>query len=127
MSKLKYHLLIAAALVAALTIAAMTIIIINVGEISDPYLNERLIDKKSFNGEWPFTVEEGVVRCDMVGQDKALSFNALKGLSYALNDAAAMYSNNDGLGWQPINSASIKRTNSNIDDVIKSGLTLCIE
>ena len=127
MSKLKYHLLIAAAIVVALTFAVMTIIIVNIGEISDPYVNERLIDKKSFDGEWPFTVEEGVIRCDIVGQDKALSFNALKGLSYALNDAAEVYSNNDGLGWKPINNASIKSTDSNIDDVIKSGLTLCIE
>ena len=73
MSSFKRHLLIAAGIVIALTIAAITIIIINVGEISDPYLNERLIDKKSFEGEWPFTVEEGVLRCDIVGQDKRLN------------------------------------------------------
>lgn len=126
MSQLKYHLLIAAAMVGTLTIAT-TIIIINVGQTSDPYLNERLIDKKSFEGIWPFTVQEGVVRCDMVAQGKAVSFNALKGLTYALNGAAEVYSNNDGLGWQSINSASIKSTNGNIDDIIKSGLSLCIE
>lgn len=127
MSSFKRHLLIAAGIVIALTIAAITIIIINVGEISDPYLNERLIDKKSFEGEWPFTVEEGVLRCDIVGQDKALSFNALKGEIYALNGAAEAYSNKDSLGWQPITTASIKSANRNIGDVIKSGLTLCIE
>ena len=127
MSSFKRHLLIAAALVIALTAAAMAIIIINVGEISDPYLNERLIDKKSFEGEWPFTVEEGVLRCDIVGQDKALSFNALNGSTYALNDAAEAYSSKDSLGWQPITTSRIKSTDSNIDDVIKSGLTLCIE
>ena len=127
MSQLRYHLLIAVGLVIALTVIAMTIIIINVGEISDPYLNERLIDIKSFEGEWPFTVEEGVLRCDISGQDKAVSFNALKGLTYALNSAAEVYSNKDVLGWQSINTAGIKSTDSNIDDVIKSGLSLCIE
>ena len=127
MSSFKRHLLIAAALVIALTAAAMAIIIINVGEISDPYLNERIIDKKSFVGEWPFTVDEGVIRCDIVGQDKALSFNALKGIIYALNGAAEVYSNKDVLGWQSINTADIKSTDSNIEDVIKSGLNLCIE
>ena len=127
MSSIKRHLLIAVGILIALTIAAMTVIIINVGEISDPYLNERLIDKKSFEGEWPFTVEEGVLRCDIVGQDKALSFNALNGSKYALNDAAEAYSSKGILGWQPITTASIKSTDSNIDDVIKSGLTLCIE
>ncbi|KAA0913106.1 DUF2511 domain-containing protein [Psychrobacter sp. ANT_WB68] len=127
MSPFKRHLLIAVGIVIALTIAAITIIIINVGEISDPYLNERLIDKNSFEGEWPFTVEEGVIRCDIVGQDKALSFNALDGSTYALNDAAEAYSSKDTLGWQPTATSSIKSTDSNIDDVIKSGLTLCIE
>lgn len=127
MSSLKRHLLIAVGIVIALTIAAMTVIIINVGEVSDPYLNERLIDKKSFEGEWPFTVKEGVLRCDVTGQDKALSFNALNGSTYALNDAAEAYSSKGSLGWQPITTASIKSTDSNIDDVIKSGLTLCID
>ena len=127
MSSFKRHLLIAAALVIVLTATAMAIIIINVGEISDPYLNERIIDKKSFKGEWPFTVEEGVLRCDIVAKDKALSFNALDGSNYALNDAAEAYSSKDSLGWQPIATASIKSADSNIDDVIKSGLTLCIE
>ena len=127
MSKLKYHLLIAAALIVALTVAAMTIIIMNIGEISDPYVNEGLIDKESFEGEWPFTVEKGVLRCDSAGQDKAVSFNTADGLIYALNDAAETYSSKNSLGWQPINTASIKSTDSNIDDVIKSGLTLCIE
>lgn len=127
MSSFKRHLLIAAAIVVALTIATMTLIIINVGEVSDPYVNERLIDKNSFEGIWPFTVEEGVVRCDIVGQYKALSFNALKGATYALNDAAEAYSNKNILGWQSINTVSITSTDSNIDDVIKSGLSLCIE
>lgn len=127
MSSFKRHLLIAAAIVIALTISTMTIIIINVGEVSDPYVNERLIDKNSFEGIWPFTVEEGVVRCDIVGQDKALSFNALKGSTYALNDAAEAYSNKNILGWQSINTMSITSTDSHIDDVIKSGLSLCIE
>ena len=127
MSQFKYHLLIAVATVIALTVAAISIIVINVGEVSDPYLNERIIDKKSFVGEWPFTVEEGVVRCDVVGQDKAVSFNALEGLIYALNDAAEVYSSNDDLNWRSIKTASIKSTNGNIDDVIKSGLSLCIE
>ena len=127
MPSLKRHLLIAAGLAIALTVAAITIIIINVGEISDPYDNERLIDKKSFEGEWPFTVEEGVLRCDIVGQDKALSFNALDGSIYALNGAAEAYSSKGSLGWQPIPTASINSTDSNIGDFIKSGLTLCIE
>ena len=127
MSSFKRHLLIAAALVIVLTATALAIIIINVGEVSDPYLNERLIDKKSFEGEWPFTVKEGVLRCDVTGQDKALSFNALNGSTYALNDAAEAYSSKGSLGWQPITTASIKSTDSNIDDVIKSGLTLCID
>ena len=127
MSSFKRHLLIAAALVIVLTAAAMVVIIINVGEISDPYLNERIIDKKSFEGEWPFTVDEGIIRCDIVGQDKALSFNALDRSTYALNDAAEAYSSKNSLGWQPITTASIKSTDSNIDDVIKSGLTLCID
>ena len=127
MSSFKRHLLIAVGLVIALTVAAITIIIINVGEVSDPYLNERLIDKKSFEGEWPFTVEEGVLRCDVTGQDKALSFNALNGSTYALNDAAEAYSSKDSLGWQPITTESIKSVDSNIDDVIKSGLSLCTE
>ncbi|KAA0915666.1 hypothetical protein [Psychrobacter sp. ANT_WB68] len=127
MSQFKYHLLIAVATVIALTVAAISIIVINVGEVSDPYLNERIIDKKSFVGEWPFTVEEGVVRCDVVGQYKAVSFNALEGLIYALNDAAEVYSSNDDLNWRSIKTASIKSTNGSIDDVIKSGLSLCIE
>ena len=99
MSKLKYHLLIAAALVVALTIAAMTIIIMNIGEISDPYVNEGLIDKESFEGEGPFTLEKGVLRCDSAGHDKAVSFNTADGLIYALNDAAETYSSKNSLGW----------------------------
>ena len=127
MPQLKSPFLIAAAIIIVLTAAAMAIIIINVGEVSDPYLNERLIDKKSFEGEWPFIVDEGIIRCDIVGQDKALSFNALKGVIYALNGAAEVYSNKDVLGWQSINTADLKSTDSNIEDVIKSGLSLCTE
>lgn len=127
MPQLKSPFLIAAAIIIVLTAAAMAIIIINVGEVSDPYLNERLIDKKSFEGEWPFTVDEGIIRCDIAGQDKALSFNALKGVIYALNGAAEVYSNKDVLGWQSINTADLKSTDSNIEDVIKSGLSLCTE
>lgn len=127
MPQLKSPFLIAAAIIIVLTAAAMAIIIVNVGEVSDPYLNERLIDKKSFEGEWPFTVDEGIIRCDIVGQDKALSFNALKGVIYALNGAAEVYSNKDVLGWQSINTADLKSTDSNIEDVIKSGLSLCTE
>ena len=68
-----------------------------------------------------------MVRCDIVGQDKALSFNTLKESTYALNDTAEAYSNKNILGWQSINTVSITSTDSNIDDVIKSGLSLCIE
>lgn len=125
MSQLKYHLLIAVALVCALTIAT-TIVLININETSIPHVNERLIDKKSFKGKWPFIVEKGMIRCDRVGQNKALSFDTLQGLIYALNTTAEIYSNKGNLGWQPSNTATTKSINGNVGDVIKSGLSLCV-
>lgn len=123
MSKSKYCLLVVLAIIVTLIVAA--IVIINVDKISDPYQNERLIDKQSFKGQWPFTVEEGLLKCENIDQTKVLSFNALQGVTYSLNDVAHLYSTDKKFGWQPISTDNIQSSGTNINDVIKTGLELC--
>ena len=127
MSKLKSRLLIALAVITTLAIAAIVIVINNISAISDPYMNEQYIDKRTFKGEWPFTLDEGVIRCDKAGHDQAISFNSPDGITYALNDSAQMYAAKNDLGWQAISTQNISKLDAQIDDVMQLGLELCTD
>ena len=142
MSTLKRNLLIAAIVVITLISAALVVIISHVDSISDPYLNERLIDKATFQGQWAFTAEEGVIRCDTVDASNAISFTILNGGTYALNAPAVIYSKNKSLGWKtlspqddvwlntvnndPLESDSSKKDKVPLKDTITAGLALCV-
>ncbi len=71
------------------------------------FCNEQLIEKQTFKGRWPFTVEEGLLKYNNVGQAKALSFNPLQGITYALNDMAKVHSNDKEFGWQMFSAENI--------------------
>jgi hypothetical protein len=66
MSIFKRNLLISPTIVLGLTIFALALIIMNIGAISDPYLNERIIDESTFEGQWSFAVKDVVIRCDII-------------------------------------------------------------
>ncbi|WP_350562218.1 DUF2511 domain-containing protein [Psychrobacter sp. CAL346-MNA-CIBAN-0220] len=125
MSKLKSRFLIAAVIIIALILAAITVSIINISVITDPYMNEQIIEKHTFKGQWPFTVEEGSIKCDNIDDNKALSFNTFDGITYALNDDAQAYSNDKNLGWQPLNTGNIEKPDVSMTDINKMGLKLC--
>lgn len=127
MAKLKSRILIALAVTAVFVILVLAIIINNVGAISDPYMNERYIDKQTFQGEWPFTSAAGVIRCDNAGSDKAISFNSSEGKTYSLNNTAQLYSDKNNLGWQSLDIQNIQQLDANINDVIQLGSALCIK
>ncbi|MEM1308125.1 MAG: DUF2511 domain-containing protein [Cyanobacteria bacterium P01_H01_bin.153] len=81
------------------------------------------ISESTFDGDWPFTVSEGIVRCH---PPTAITFEA-DGVIYSVNGTA------DGMaaseGWSDINPIWLDSNDPgpkvNIGDVIDYGQSLC--
>ena len=143
MSKRKRHIILSILAITALIGIALTVIIANISSISDPYRNELVFDKNSFVGQWPFTVESVVIRCDDINHKSIVSMTTPTGEGYILNadsnvnpDQAQMklLSPEDAV-WLDVPTDTEKpKTDSlssdvktPIDDIISAGLKLCVE
>ena len=85
MSTLKRNITIAIIAIVILIATVIAVIITNISTISDPYSNELGLDKSTFVGQWPFTAESVVIRCDSIDDKSIVSITALSGESYILN------------------------------------------
>lgn len=143
MSKLKRNLIIALVVISALVILALTTIITHVDSISDPYTNEQDFERATFAGQWPFTVESVVIRCDKTNGHSVITMTLPTGDRYLLNtdqvsvvdalSAPELTPQNDIWLDTPI-ADNDHNTPSNqtvayqkvpLKDIISAGLTLC--
>ena len=140
MSKLKRNLLIATLATIILCTLALIAIVTHVGSISDPYMNEQIINKNTFEGQWPFAVNDVVIRCDDIEGESLVSLITPTGITYSLNAITDLPLSNKDSKWQPLSPQSdiwINMTTVVLDannaknikvpmsDIITAGLTLC--
>lgn len=141
MFTLKRNITITIIAIVAIIAIALTVIIANISAISDPYSNELIFDKNTFVGQWPFTVDSVVVRCDYINDKSIVSITALSGKSYILNADSNTNIDKPQMKilmakeaiWRDI--ATNAETNKNhlfsadskvpTDDIIDAGLKLC--
>ena len=87
--------------------------------------NEMTIIRSEFKGVYPFTVDEGVLRCEF-NKGVPLVYFGAEGSMYALNGSAKTASPKlpkvDKI-WA--DNPSVSGTKLNIGDVIDAGLALC--
>ena len=145
MSTLKRNITIAIIATIILIATVIAVIITNISTISDPYSNELGLDKSTFVGQWPFTAESVVIRCDSIDDKSIVSITALSGESYILNadsntsiDKPQMkiLSAKDTI-WRDVAKYTETDTETNnnyllsadskvpTDDIIDAGLKLC--
>lgn len=101
---------------------------VNTSDVYSPKLNEIEINRATFVGSWPFSVEQGVVGC-IDGAAYFISGNS----TYALTGFSNAYSERKGLGWLPLKSnpnfwlenPEIPTTKISINDVNSLALILC--
>lgn len=84
------------------------------------------ISRADMPGQWPLTVESGVVGCE---RGKAIKFVA-GGKTYALNGTAQSYSKQLGFDWRPVaaiwrDNPDIPGTKVPIGPLIARGQALC--
>ena len=141
MSTLKRNIIITIMIITVLIATAITLIIVNVSAISDPYKNELGFDQSTFVGQWPFTAESMVIRCDEINDKSIVSIITLSGERYILNADS-----NTDIDKPPMKTLSAKdtiwrdtetdtETDKNYlspadakvskDDIIDAGLKLC--
>ncbi|WP_157999889.1 hypothetical protein [Psychrobacter sp. PAMC 21119] len=127
--------------ITVLIATAITLIIVNVSAISDPYKNELGFDQSTFVGQWPFTAESVVIRCDNIDDKSIVSITTLSGERYMLNADS-----NTDIDKPPMKTLSAKDTiwrdtetdtetdknylspadaKVSTDDIIDAGLKLC--
>ena len=141
MSTLKRNIIITIMIITVLIATAITLIIVNVSAISDPYKNELGFDQSTFVGQWPFTAESVVIRCDDIDDKSIVSITTLSGERYMLNADS-----NANIDKPPMRTLSAKDTiwrdtetdtetdknylspadaKVSTDDIIDAGLKLC--
>lgn len=141
MSTLKRNIIITIMIITVLIATAITLIIINVSAISDPYKNELGFDQSTFVGQWPFTADSVVIRCDKINDKSIVSIITLSGERYMLNADS-----NTDIDKPPMKILSAKDTiwrdtetdtetdknylssadaKVSTDDIIDAGLKLC--
>ncbi|WP_440463830.1 hypothetical protein [Psychrobacter sp. ASPA161_6] len=143
MSTLKRNIIITIMImiITVLIATAITLIIVNVSAISDPYKNELGFDQSTFVGQWPFTAESVVIRCDDIDDKSIVSITTLSGERYMLNADS-----NTDIDKPPMKTLSTKDTiwrdtetdtetdknylspadaKVSTDDIIDAGLKLC--
>ncbi|MGM8937870.1 hypothetical protein ACS8E2_04170 [Psychrobacter glaciei] len=137
MSTLKRNIIITIMIITVLIATAITLIFINVSAISDPYKNELGFDQSTFVGQWPFTADSVVIRCDKINDKSIVSIITLSGERYILNADS-----NTDIDKPPMKTLSAKdtiwrdtETDKNYlspadakvskDDIIDAGLKLC--
>jgi len=140
MSKLKRNLLIATLATIILCTLALIAIVTHVGSISDPYMNEQIINKNTFEGQWPFAVNDVVIRCDDIEGESLVSLITPTGITYSLNAITDLPLSNKDSKWQPLSPQSdiwlnmttvvldannAKNIKVPMSDIITAGLTLC--
>lgn len=91
-----------------------------------PPATEKPVDRASFAGQWPFTVDKGVVGCE---RGKAVKFVADR-KTYAVNGTARSYSREAGFDWRDIreiwrDDPSNPGAKVPAGDMIAAGLALC--
>lgn len=143
MSTLKRNITITITIIATIILIAtvIAVIITNISTISDPYSNELGLDKSTFVGQWPFTAESVVIRCDGIDDKSIVSITALSGESYILNTNSntsidkpqmKILSAKDAI-WRDVatdaeidkNYLSSADSKVPTDDIIDAGLKLC--
>ncbi|SLJ85493.1 hypothetical protein [Psychrobacter sp. DAB_AL43B] len=143
MFKLKRNIIISILAITALIGIALTVIMANISSISDPYTNELVFDKNSFVGQWPFAVESVVIRCDDINNKSIVSMTTPTGEGYILNTDSNVDPDKTQMKllrpehavWLDFPADTEKpKTNSlssgvkiPIDDIISTGLKLCVE
>lgn len=141
MSALKRNITITIIAIIALIAIALTVIIANISTISDPYSNELIFEKNTFVGQWPFTAESVVIRCDGIDDKSIVSMTAPSGESYILNADSNTNIDKPQMKilrakeaiWRDVetdaetNKDHLSSTDSKVptDDIIDAGLKLC--
>lgn len=90
--------------------------------------NEIIINRATFNGNWPFNTEQGVVGC----KDNAIYFISGRD-TYALTGFSRAYSDRKHLNWIPLTpeqnfwlaNPEIPGTKISVSNVISAGELLC--
>lgn len=85
MTTFKRNIIITISATIALIAIFLTVIIANISTISDPYSNELIFEKSTFVGQWPFTVDSVVVRCDDINDKSVVSIITFTGEGYIIN------------------------------------------
>ena len=89
-------------------------------------VTDKPVERASFTGRWPFTVDKGVIGCE---RGKAVKF-VVDRKTYAVNGTATAYSKEAGFGWRDAREIWLDDPKNPggkipISDMITAGLALC--